>query len=63
MIHRFNATYDVNGQKQKTEMTYDDADIRSTLRRRLQTAFPNATNINIERVPEEQLSLNTREKK
>lgn len=58
MIHHFKATFQLNGVNQTPmEMTYDDTDITATLKRRLTTAFPNATNITIERTENPQTDL------
>jgi len=47
MKYKFNATFNIEGKKIEHKMEYDSVDIVKTLERRLKTAFPNATGIEI----------------
>lgn len=60
MLHHFLATFKINGEESpKMEMTYDDSEIIATLKRRLSTAFPTATNIQFTRVSDPQGEIKT----
>lgn len=48
MLYKFTAVYQLDGKQQKTNMEYKSEEIAATLRRRLLTAFPNATSISID---------------
>lgn len=57
MIYRFKVAYNINGKPYTGEMTYDEKEIQMTLSRRIRTAFPEATAIKIDAIPDEQLTL------
>lgn len=47
MKYKFNAAFNIEGKAINHKMEYDSVDIVKTLERRLKTAFPNATGIQI----------------
>lgn len=59
MIHKYNISYTLNGQNYQQEMTYADDEVKTTLRRRVLTAFPGAQNIDINNAADPQLPLPT----
>lgn len=48
MKNKFIAKYSIDGKQHTHNMEYDTGDIVKTLERRLKTAFPNATSIEIQ---------------
>lgn len=47
MKYNFTAVFNINGKPHTHAMNYDSIDIIKTLERRLKTAFPNATGVEI----------------